>query len=242
MKRFIGAIIIVGLASIAARVTYMKVNSLPLFNLNQVNINCPANLDRQEVIRNSHLTLGESIFKQDLRIASMRLLDLPKVEAISINRRLPSAIDIKIEAEEAVLLVKAECLYGLTRGQKLMKIDQPELILPLVTGIEGDYGSASVKSSGYYYPDQIKLFYALNIYGAIRIFSDSLGDRLSEIHFADLNNAELYFDPHGLKVVLPLRGYLQALSRLSIMDSRGLLKESGVIDMSGGRMINRTGV
>jgi hypothetical protein len=141
-----------------------------------------------------------------------------------------------------VLLVKAESLYGLTRGQKLIKIEQPEMILPLVTGIEGDYAGPPAKSSGYYYTDQIKLYYAFKIFDTIHAFSDSLADRLSEIHFTDNHNVELYFDPYGLKVLLPLRGYQQALSRLAIMETRGLLKESGAIDMSGGRMISRTGV
>jgi hypothetical protein len=41
---------------------------------------------------------------------------------------------------------------------------------------------------------------------------------------------------------LPLRNYQEALARLVIMDGRGLLKEAGCIDMSGGRMVCKTGV
>jgi hypothetical protein len=241
MKKLIGAIILISLAVVSARFAYMQVNNIPWLNLSQVNVQCPPEIQKQSVVSGSQLAIGQSIFKQDIETASKRLLGMPNVQAVTIKRRLPSTIDIQMETEQTILLVKAERLYGLTCGQKLVEIDQPDDI-PLVTGIEGDYSTQMVLNSGYYYADQIKLCYAIRIYGALRAISPSLSERLSEIHFIDINKVELYFDPKGLKVIVPIRGYPQSLARLAAIDSKGLFKDTVVIDMSGGRMINRSGV
>jgi cell division septal protein FtsQ len=241
MKKLIGAILVISLAVAAARFAYMQVNNIPWLNLSRVNVKCPPDFQKQSVVSNSQLAIGQSIFKQDLESASKRLLGMPNVQAVTIKRRLPSTIDIQIETQQTILLVKADRLYGLTCGQKMIEIDQPDDI-PLVTGIEGDYSTQSVINSGYYYTDQIKLCYAIGIYNTLQTISANLADRLSEIHFVDINKVELYFDPDGSKVIVPIRGYPQSLARLAAIDGKDLFTGMVVIDMSGGRMINRSGV
>jgi cell division septal protein FtsQ len=242
MKKLVGAIIIIGLAAVSGRLAYMQVNNIPWLNLNRVNVQCSNDIPKQSVINSSQLAIGQSIFKQNILDASNRLLAMPNVQTVTIKRRLPATIDIQMETEKTILLVKAERLYGLTEGQKMIEQDQQEIILPLVTGIEGDYSTQSVINSAYFYSDQIKLCYAIKLYNALGKISPTLSERLSEIHFIDIEKAELYFEPNGLKVILPIRGYLQSLERLAAIDNRGLFKDTNVIDMSGGRMINRSGV
>jgi cell division septal protein FtsQ len=242
VKKLIGAIVIIALAAVSARLAYMQVNNIPWLNLSRVNIQCSDDISKQTIIGSSQLTMGQSIFKQNIVDASNRLLAMPKVQTVTIKRRLPATIDIQMETEKTILLVKAERLYGLTEGQKLTEYDQREMILPLVTGIEGDYSTQSVINSGFYYSDQVKLCYAIKIYNALGKISPTLSERLSEIHFIDIDKAELYFEPNGLKVILPIRGLQQSLDRLVAIDNRGFFKDTSVIDMSGGRMINRSGV
>jgi hypothetical protein len=242
VKKLVGAIIIIILAAVSGRLAYMQVNNTPMLNLSRVNIQCPAEIQQQSVLNNSNLAIGQSIFKQDIKDASNRLLAMPNVEAVSIRRRLPSTIDIQMETEKTILLVKAERLYGLTEGQKLIESGQDDNILPLVTGIESDYSTQSVINSASYYADQIKLCYAIEMYNALGKISPTFLDRLSEIHFVDIEKAELIFEPNGMKVIVPVRGYLQSFERLVAIDNRGLFKDTKVIDMSGGRMINRSGV
>lgn len=242
MKKLIGAIIIIILAVISGRLAYLQVNNIPMLNLSRVNISCPPELEKQTIVNSSNLALGQSIFKQDIKNACDRLLAMPNVEAVTIRRHFPSTIDIQIETEQTILLVKAERLYGLTEGQKMVEMEQDENILPLVTGIEGDYGTQTVINSAYYFTDQIKMCYAIELYNALSKISPSLTERLSEIHFVGLEKVELFFDPHGLKVIMPIRGYQKSLERLAAIDNRDLLKDTLVIDMSRGRMINKSGV
>ncbi|NLI15630.1 MAG: FtsQ-type POTRA domain-containing protein [candidate division Zixibacteria bacterium] len=242
MKKVIGTIILVISAVISARIAYLEIDGIPMLNLSRINIKCPPEIEKQTIINRSNLAVGQLIFKQDIKSASDRLLAIPNVEAVTINRRLPSTIDIQLETERTILLVKAERLYGLTEGQKLVEVNQDERILPLVTGIEGDYSGQAVINSPYYYTDQIKMYYAIKFYEALSGISPSLADRLSEIHFIDSGNAELYFDPHGLKVIMPARRYQQSLERLATIDNRNLFEDALIIDMSRGRMINKSGV
>lgn len=242
MKKFVGAIIIIVLAVISARLAYMQVNNIPLLNLSQVNVKCPPEIEKQSVVNNSCLAVGQSIFKQDLKEASNRLLAMPNIEAVSIQRHFPSTIDIQVETEQTILTVKAERLYGLTEGHKLVEMDNNGAILPLVTGIESDYSTQSVINSAYYYSDQIKMCYAIKLYNALSKISPSLTERLSELHFVELEKVELFFDPYGLKVIMPIRDYSHSLERLVAIDNRGLFNNTTVIDMSRGRMINKSGV
>jgi cell division septal protein FtsQ len=147
MKKVIGTIILVISAVISARIAYLEIDGIPMLNLSRINIKCPPEIEKQTIINRSNLAVGQLIFKQDIKSASDRLLAIPNVEAVTINRRLPSTIDIQLETERTILLVKAERLYGLTEGQKLVEVNQDERILPLVTGIEGDYSGQAVINS-----------------------------------------------------------------------------------------------
>lgn len=242
MKKIVGSIIIIIFAVISGRLAFMQVNSIPMLNLSQVNIKCPPEIAKQTVISSSNLAIGQSIFKQNIKRASDRLLAMPNVEAVTIQRHFPSTIEIQMETEQTILLLKAERLYGLTEGQKMVEMKQDEYVLPLVTGIECDYSAQSAINSAYYYTDQIKMCYAIKLFTALSKISPSLAERLSEIHFVELEKVELFFDPHGLKVIMPIRGYLQSLERLAAIDNRDLSKDALIIDMSRGRMINKSGV
>jgi hypothetical protein len=142
-------------------------------------------------------------------------------------------VEINLYPDEVILFVKIKKLYGLTRGLKLIGVTKPDTILPVVTGISG-----SKKNS---YSDKIKLCYALEIYHELRNLSDNLANRLSEIHFKRSDLVYLYFDPGGVKVIMPLRNYDKALPRLVLMDNRGILGNSGSFDMRAGKMVVKGG-
>jgi cell division septal protein FtsQ len=234
MKRLIGALIIVSIAVLAGRFAYYGLNELPWFHLNEVNIKDSDYLSHDEVLKASRLNVGESIFTQDIEIAAAELLELPGVEEIEINRQLPQSINIRLTTDRIALLAKTGKICGLTRTLKLIDNPDKDLILPIVTGLR--------ESSRLSYNDRIRLRYALNIYDDLQINSNSLAERLSEIHFVSSREMELYFNPGGLRVSMPLRNYTQCLKRMTIMDARGLLGNTGFVDMMSGRIIARSGV
>ena len=242
MKRAAGIFILVAAAIILARIAYLQVGRIPFFELTNVRVDCPDGMNKSDLITKSHLRIGECIFRQDLKRASHRLMELPGVQGVSISRQLPSTVDIVLQPDDTLLLVKADRFYGLTRSKRLVGINQVNNILPLVTGIGGSRLDAPGGLSRMYYIDQVRLCYALMIIDKIKSLSVSLENIISEIHFTDNWAVEIYLDPNGLKVLLPLRNLDEALSRLAEMETRGILKESGSVDMSYGRMICRAGI
>lgn len=233
MKRFVGALIIVALSVITARYAYLKAIELPWFELAEVEINCPEYLDNETVIKTSNLELGQSVFDQDYTLAADSLVNLPGIEAVSIERKLPSKVKVQLHSDEVVLFLKTDKIYGLTRGLKRVDIKKREKILPVVTGISNRKNDS--------YRSKLRLCYALSVYEWLGLLSKNLANRLSEIHFRNDELVELYFDPGGVKVRLSLRDYKKSLARLVVIDNRGLLGNSGAFDMTAGKMVVKGG-
>jgi len=234
MKRLIGALIIVALAVVGGRYAFVGISGLSWFRLAEVEISCPEHLTEKQVLEASRLKIGESIFDQQLDAAGDSLMNLPGVEAVDVRRKLPSKVIIDIYPEEVVLFVKTDKMYGLTKGLKLIDLKAMDHVLPVVTGLS--------TAKKYTYQNKLNLCYALSLYEQLCSLSDNLTGRLSEIHFVDNSRVEMFFDPGGAKVLLPLRDSRAALSRLVVLDSRGILGNSGSFDMTAGKMVVRHGV
>lgn len=234
MKRLIGAIIIGAIAFAGARYAYINFIEISFFEVSSIEISCPDSFDKNKVIKASRLKVGESIFRQDFKSAARYILELPGAEQVKVERVLPSKVKIEIFAEEIVLFVKAQNLYGLTRTSKIVPLSSFNAVLPIVTGID------ELKKTNY--NEKLKLCYALGIYSRLTRFSKTLADRLSEINVENRNEAVMYFDPGGVKVIIPLRDYDKALSRLVQLDNKGILGNSGSFDMTAGKVVVRNGV
>lgn len=234
MKRLIGALIILSLAIGGARFAYLKVIDISFFKLASIEVNIRDGFDKDKIIKVSRLKIGESVFRQDFAAAANNLLALPGVERVRVSRNLPSKATIDIYGEEVVLFVKASNLYGLTRAARIIDLNGQETVLPVVTGI-----NERKKTN---YREKLKLCYALDLYRNLNRLSANLAGRLSEINVEDRETAVMYFDPGGVKVVLPLRNYDTALSRLVLLDNKGVLGNSGSFDMTAGKVVVRNGV
>jgi len=234
MKRLIGALVIVFLALGAGRYAYYSLSKSTWFNLSNVEINCPDQIDPDDILKTSGLKIGESIFHQDIESAGNTLLETPGIEAVKINRKLPGSVEINMTMDRIELFARTNRLYGLTRSLKLVDITDRKLVLPVITGLTGS-GRQS-------YNEKMKLCYAVDIYDTLRLLSKSLADRLSEIHFCKQDEAELFFNPGGVKVLINFRNYKKALYRLTVLDLKGILGNSGSFDMTAGKMVVKNGV
>jgi cell division septal protein FtsQ len=157
MKKFILTISVAVIAVVAGRYAFLYAGQIPWFRLNSVQLNCRGELDRQIALKKTRFEIGGSIFKQDLAKACNNLMDMPEIQAVSITRELPSTIQVQVETDKIVLLVKADKLYGLTRGQRLIEVDDPNLELPIVSGIEAGSNGFMPRNAGLYYGDKVKL-------------------------------------------------------------------------------------
>ncbi len=234
MKRVIGAIIVVALSFITARYAYIKTGDLAWFKLSEVEIDCPEFLDREQVMERSNLELGESIFDQDFASAADSLVTLPGIEAVSIERKLPSGVKLQLHPDQVVLFVRTDKIYGLTRRLKTIEVSRKDKVLPVVTGLSNRNSKK--------YDNKVNLCYALSLFDELSTLSRNLSNRLSEIHFKNSELVELYFDPGGVRILMSLRNYRKSLSRLVVIDNRGLLGNSGSFDMTAGKMVVKGGV
>ena len=222
------------MAVISARYAYLNAVEISWFKLANVDIECPGHLDNKIVLEKSELKIGESIYDQDYDKAVNSLISLPGIEAVSVKRKLPSTIKLELHPDEVVLFVKTDKIYGLTRGLKMINVNKRDQVLPVVTGL-----SSRKRDS---YRSRMRLCYALSLYNELRKQSLNLSNRLSEIHFNNNEEVEMFFDPGGVKVQLPLRNFEKTLARLVVMDNKGILRNSGSFDMTAGKMVVKGGV
>ena len=234
MKRVIGAFIIILLASIGGHYAFITATNLSWFSFTNVKIDCPESIDHESIIDASNLKIGESIFRQDIKTAGNILLGMSGIEAVQINRQLPNSIEINLESDKVELFARTNRLCGLTRTLKLIDIKGYNEILPVITGLKG-----TRKPN---YQDKLKLCYALAMYNELKQLSKTLADRLSEIHFRESGKIDLIFNPGGVKVLLHRRNYRKALYRLSILDFKGILGNTGFFDMTAGKMVVKNGI
>jgi len=233
MKRLIGVFVIVSIALASGRYAYHSLSKLTWFNLSNVEINCPDQIDAGDILKTSGLKIGESIFRQDIEFAGNTLLEIPGIEAVKVSRKLPGSVEIDMILDRIELFARTNRLYGLTRSLKLVDITDRKLVLPVITGLTG--------SGKLGFNEKMKLCYAVAIYDTLRMLSKSLADRLSEIHFCKPDEVELFFNPGGVKALINLRNYRKALYRLTVLDLKGILGNSGSFDMTAGRMVVKNG-
>jgi cell division septal protein FtsQ len=229
MKRLIGAFLIISMALVAGRLAYDGLTRLPWLKLRHVEINCEKKLNKDEILKVGGFNLNESVFGQDLQYAATRLVNLPGIEKVNVERNLPDRIMVSITPDQIVLLAMIDRLQGLTRTLKLIDLENSDQVLPVITGLS--------RARRLSYAERMKLCYGLQIYDYLKKASSTLAGRLSEIHFADSRTVELFFNPGGLKVVMNLRQLEISMKRLSVMDTKGLLGNAGAFDMTAGRII-----
>lgn len=229
MKRLVGAMVVVASGLFLGRVAFSQLEWLPLFNLANIKVNCSEAIKVEDVLSYSNLRLGSSIFKQDLQAAGERLLRLPGIESVSLKRRLPKTVEINVVSDKIELLAKTKGIRCLTSTLKLVDMEKSMAILPIVTGL-----SPTTRPG---YSDRRKLCYSLAIYDELAQQSPNLADRLSEIHMNENDTAELFFNPGGARVIIALRNCRQAVGRLVVLDTNGILGNTGFFDMTAGRMV-----
>jgi len=234
MKRLVGVFLIVSLAVIGGRFSFIKMSESSWFELREIAVKTDIDLNHDKIAEASQLEIGESVFKQNYKAACNNLSRLAGVEDVYITRDLPGKINIELKPDSIELLISSGKLKGLTRKLKIIDLDSEKLVLSIVTGI-----GIGKKSS---YAIKTKLSYALSIHHALNTISKNLSSRLSEIHFMKDDKVILYFNPLGAKAILNMANFRTALARLSIIDNKGLLGNSGSFDLTTGRIVirNRT--
>jgi len=107
------------------------------FEVREIRVAGNDTLGREEIISVAGINPGENIFKLDLRKASEKLKVIPVVKSVEMYRRLPSAVEIKIQERKpaALLPVGGGFIQVDGDGVYIRKGSAGMDQLPVVTGV-----------------------------------------------------------------------------------------------------------
>ncbi|MFH1239050.1 MAG: FtsQ-type POTRA domain-containing protein [bacterium] len=141
-------LILVVLSFAGTKIYYFLLHS-PYFQVKSVDIKGLNTIPPGQVGAFSGLYKGENIFKTDLSDLKKNLENLPSVKRVTVYRRLPSAVVIKITERMPLGLLNREgALYALDEDGNLFKVAQENsgLRLPVITGFESDIAGGKIKN------------------------------------------------------------------------------------------------
>ncbi len=83
----------------------------PDYSVSQIDVQTDGTLQREQILKIAHLHEGENIFRINLADVHDRLLQLPQVDEVQVERKMPAEIDIRI--------VERKPIAWITRDQQV---------------------------------------------------------------------------------------------------------------------------
>ncbi len=107
-----------------------------VFEVREVRVLGNSSLTREKIVSVAGINPGENIFKLDLKSSAERLKAIPLVKSVDMARKLPSAVEIRVEERKprALLPVAGGFIQVDDEGVCLQKGDIAADQLPVVTG------------------------------------------------------------------------------------------------------------
>jgi len=231
MLKFFLKLIVLIVAVGAGRFAFEKVANLPLFALEEVEINTNGYFDPDTLVVLSGLEKGKSIFKQDIKFAADMIARQKGVVSCVVDRGILSDISVNVEFAEPNLLINGDRVFGLSKEGIVLPVNDLTPDLPLVTG-------RKFKDARCY--EQIKdpdIAYALDLYNTLNSRSPALCRLLSEINFKGKNLIIIYFSPEGTAVVLNKHYSESDICRLCTLKESGMLNGRRIFDLRFGDVV-----
>lgn len=111
-----------------------------VFEVREIRVLGNTTLSRENIISVAGINPGENIFRLDLKAAAEKLKVVSVIKTSELNRRLPSAVEIKVVERVACALVPVETGFIQIddEGVYIQKGDVGISQLPVVTGLKFD--------------------------------------------------------------------------------------------------------
>lgn len=151
----------------------------PLFNLHEIDVSGNNKVKTDELIKVSQFTLGQNIFKFKLNKAGESIAEIPYVNSVLIERKLPGKI--KITITESIPLGYVSCndkVLVVDKEGKVLEIKTEEInyLIPLLNDFEITKFTAGKKIE---VKDDEKLQKTLEI--AKNLYNNNLIDKVKSI-------------------------------------------------------------
>ena len=108
-----------------------------VFEVRQIRVQGNSALSREAIISASGINPGENIFKLDLKSSAEKITTIPMIKGVEMSRKLPSAVEIRVEERKprALLPVEGGFIQVDGEGVYLQKGDLISSPLPVITGV-----------------------------------------------------------------------------------------------------------
>jgi cell division protein FtsQ len=181
-----------------------------LFRIREVRFSGNARVAASDLLEASPVHKGDNLFRADLAAERRALGRLPWVRRVEVRRRLPAALEARVEEYQPAALVELGGLYLVSREGEVFKraAAGDGLDLPVITGIpRDDYVQR---------PHEVQpvLTGALALTAAYAQAGLAELAPLSEIHFDADRSVTLYVGAQGTEVRLGSGDLPQKLGRL----------------------------
>lgn len=205
------ALVVVGTLSIGLILGYHYTLSSPYFTMRKVVLNGLHRVSRAEVLNRTGLNCSSNILALKLGDMAEDLKGLAWIEDVTITRKLPDTIIVRIKERRPRALISLGSLYFLDESglpfKKIENKDRPEL--PIITGFtRADF----VERRRFVRRDMEEVFALLEIL-AERNDRFRL-ENISEINFDAARGLSLFTRKQNVKVKIGLGDYRAKLKRL----------------------------
>ena len=180
-RLFRGLIFLVVSAAVLGFFVYM-----PFFTLNEIRLDGAKYLTEEDILRIGNIYIGEPLFKLETDVVQSRLSKDLRIEEVSVRRRLPHTLEIKIKERRPIATII--CDYGyLDLDHNGTIIDSYKSIktmkIPMITG-------ASVRDL--YIGDEIDDELVKKILDFLQRLNEDTLNLLSEIAIVDTDYIVMY--------------------------------------------------
>ena len=171
--------------------------SADLFELEAIEFGGACHLSDQKALELISVEKGVNIFAVDLKAIEYAMEQDPRIQEVTISRRLPSTITVAIKEREPVMLIGGECLLALDEEGMVMPVEGTDLPLdiPVLTGVHPPLEPGS----GAHHLGVQK---GLQIRRAVKRQAPVLWDAISEINLSQPESPRLYLVSGGTEVRL----------------------------------------
>jgi len=168
-----------------------------LFELETIEFGGASHLSDQKALKLISVEKGVNIFAVDLKAIEHDMERDPRIQKVTIRRRLPSTIAVAIKEREPVMLIGGQQLLALDEEGMVMPVEGTDLSLdiPVLTGLQPPLEPGS----GTHHLGVQK---SLQIRQAIKRQAPVLWDAISEINLSQPESPRLYLVPGGTEVRL----------------------------------------
>lgn len=115
--------------------TIIFILTTPMFNIKQINILGTEQINQEEILSLSGLSIDTNIFKNSKSNITKNIKENPYVENVIIKRKLPDTIEITIEEKQKAYMLQFVngYVYINTQGY-ILEISENKLELPIING------------------------------------------------------------------------------------------------------------